>query len=48
MTKFYEEYFRSSIENLKEFEENIKGEITIVISQKKVLEKKIIKIKRIR
>ena len=44
MTKFYEEYFRSSIENLKEFEENIKGEITIVISQKKVLEKKLLKL----
>tara|TARA_B100001741_G_scaffold272022_1_gene240401 strand:+ start:265 stop:1128 length:864 start_codon:yes stop_codon:yes gene_type:complete len=39
MTKFYEEYFRSSIKNLKEFENNLKGEITIIISEKKNIKK---------
>ena len=35
ITKFYEEYFRSKVSNLKNFENNIKGEITVVISEKK-------------
>ena len=35
ITKYYEEYFRSSIENLKEFDNDLKGEITVVISEKK-------------
>ena len=35
ITKFYEEYFRSKVANLKNFERNIKGEITVVISEKK-------------
>ena len=35
ITKYYEEYFRSSVENLTEFEKNLKGEITVVISEKK-------------
>tara|TARA_B100000965_G_C19586442_1_gene755971 strand:- start:841 stop:1704 length:864 start_codon:yes stop_codon:yes gene_type:complete len=39
MTKFYEEYFRSSVKNLKEFENNLKGEITIIISEKKNIKK---------
>ena len=39
ITKFYEEYFRSSIENLTEFKENLKGEITVVISEKKNINK---------
>jgi len=39
MTKFYEEYFRSSVENLREFEKNLKGEITVVISEKKNINK---------
>ena len=35
ITKYYEEYFRSSIDKLDKFEENLKGEITIVISEKR-------------
>ena len=35
ITKFYEEYFRSEINKLKKFEGKLKGEITIVISEKK-------------
>jgi len=33
MTKFYEEFFREEIDNLKIFEQNIKGELTLVISE---------------
>ena len=39
ITKYYEEYFRSSVENLIEFEKNLKGEITVVISEKKKINK---------
>ena len=35
MTKFYEEYVRTDIDNLKAFTSNPKGELTIVISEKK-------------
>ncbi len=35
ITKFYEEFFRSSIQNLKKFESNFRGEVTIVISEEK-------------
>ena len=35
ITKYYEEYIRSSVEDLKEFEKIPKGEITIVISERK-------------
>jgi len=34
ITKMYEEYFRFSVKDLKKFNTNIKGEITLVISQK--------------
>ena len=34
MTKFYEEYIRSDINNLEPFKSDPKGELTIVISQK--------------
>ena len=34
MTKFYEEYIRADIDNLKPFESDPKGELTIVISEK--------------
>jgi len=34
ITKYYEEYFRSSVDNLNELEKPIKGEITVVISEK--------------
>ena len=39
ITKFYEEYFRNSVKNLKEFEKNLKGEITVVISEEKNINK---------
>ena len=35
MTKFYEEYLRYKVDNLKPFDENLKGELTLVISEKK-------------
>ena len=35
MTKFYEEYLRYKVDDLKLFNENLKGELTIVISEKK-------------
>ena len=34
MSKFYEEYVRLEIDEMKPFDENLKGELTIVISQK--------------
>ena len=37
MTKFYEEFFREEIDNLKRFESGLKGELTIVISEMKIL-----------
>ena len=33
MTKFYEEFFREEIDNLKILERRLKGELTIVISE---------------
>ena len=35
MTKFYEEFYRSEIDELGLFKSNLKGELTIVISEKK-------------
>ena len=35
MTKFYEEYIRFKVDDLKLFDENLKGELTVVISEKK-------------
>ena len=35
ISKFYEEYYRNKIRNLKFFEKSLKGEITLVISEKK-------------
>ena len=35
MTKFYEEYIRTNVDNLEPFNSNIKGELTIVLSEKK-------------
>jgi len=37
ITKYYEEYFRSSVDNLRKFNQKIKGEITVVISEKENL-----------
>ena len=39
MTKFYEEYLRFKVDNLKLFDENLKGELTLVISEKKKIKK---------
>ena len=39
MTKFYEEYIRSDVDNLEPFKSNPKGELTIVVSEK-IKEKK--------
>ena len=35
MTKFYEEFIRTSVDDLEEFNQELKGELTIVISEKK-------------
>ena len=35
MTKYYEEYLRYNVKDLKTFDENLKGELTIVLSEKK-------------
>ena len=34
MSKYYEEFIRSPIDKLKEFDKELKGELTIVISEK--------------
>ena len=39
MTKFYEEYLRYKVDDLQIFEENLKGELTIVLSEKKRVKK---------
>ena len=39
MTKFYEEYLRYKVDDLKFFDESLKGELTIVISEKKKIKK---------
>ncbi len=39
MTKFYEEYLRYKVDDLKPFDENLKGELTLVISEKKKIKK---------
>tara|TARA_Y100000589_G_C27043339_1_gene584097 strand:+ start:14 stop:877 length:864 start_codon:yes stop_codon:yes gene_type:complete len=39
MTKFYEEYLRYKVDNLKPFDKNLKGELTLVISEKKKIKK---------
>ncbi len=36
MTKFYEQYIRTSVADLKESNKDLKGELTIVISEKKI------------
>jgi len=44
MTKFYEEYIRTDIDNLKPFKDNPKGELTIVISDKEKVKKASLKL----
>ncbi len=39
ITKYFEEYFRSSVESLEEFKNKLKGELTVVISEQKEPEK---------
>ena len=39
MTKLYEEYLRYKVEDLQIFDENFKGELTIVLSEKKKVKK---------
>ena len=39
MTKFYEEYLRYKVDDLNLIDENLKGELTIVISEKKKIKK---------
>ena len=39
ISKYYEEFIRSEIDELSEFKTDIKGEITIVVSEKKKLNK---------
>ena len=39
MTKFYEEYLRYKVDDLKLIDENLKGELTVVISEKKKIKK---------
>ena len=39
MTKYYEEYLRYNVKDLKTFDENLKGELTIVLSEKKKVKK---------
>ena len=43
MTKVHEEYIRESIPNIKNINKNLKGELTVIISQKNE-EKKIKKV----
>ena len=47
MTKFYEEYIRSDINNLEPFKDNPKGELTIVISEKGKIKKTSLTLRRI-
>ena len=44
ISKYFEEYIRSSIEDLQEFKNSLKGELTVVISEKKIDQKKINKL----
>ena len=44
ISKYFEEYFRNSIKNLNEFKKNLKGEITIVISEKKYVQENLKKL----
>ena len=39
MTKYFEEFIRSEVDTLKPFDSNLKGELTIVISENKIFKK---------
>ena len=38
ITKYYETYFRDKVSNIEKFDNNLKGEITVVISEKSFLQ----------
>ena len=44
MTKFYEEYIRTSVDTLETFKDNPKGELTVVISEKEKIKKASLKL----
>ena len=44
ITKYFEEYFRCPVNQLKKFDQILKGEITVVISNKKVIQKNLNKL----
>ena len=44
MTKFYEEYLRTDVDTLDPFTDNPRGELTIVISEKKMIKKTSLKL----
>ena len=48
MTKFYEEYIRSEVDKFEIFDKELKGELTVVISEKKNEKKKSLYFKGIR
>ncbi len=39
ITKFYEEFIRKDVDNLEPFDQDLKGELTVVISEKKTSKK---------
>ena len=39
MTKYYEEFIRTTVDELSEFNQDFKGELTVVISEKKINKK---------
>ena len=45
MTKFYEEFLRTPVDDLEEFNQELKGELTIVISEKKEKKKSFTRVK---
>ena len=47
ITKIHEEFFREDINKIKMFKTNLKGELTVVISESKVIDKKVDKKKEI-
>ena len=47
ITKIHEEFFREDINKIKMFKTNLKGELTVVISESKAIDKKVDKKKEI-
>ena len=41
ISKYFEEYIRSSVEDLCEFKNSLKGELTVVVSEKKIDKKNV-------